>query len=286
MRLLQRQIAGKEGHQQGGLGGAQGVDIDLQRVIRLDADEGEQALIERGVHTGQQAQLADILHRLVGGEIARGLRHIDLVLRPVQPRLAVAVRPVAKGGGDLAGAQRRLAEQRQQPNEDVGRVGRSVASLIRAMVDGIEVKAGVPVADRGADFAIVEGKAAPLLRPGLRQVRLTGRVQRIALQQRGGHIFRRQGVPSGLQIIEGHGGMLIHDRGALGHGAGEDHHQGEDEQHHQERDAALPIYHWPPPGVSKNRRVISPLFASVRVISSPCGSLCGRSQVSCQRPSA
>ncbi len=41
--------------------------------------------------------------------------------------------------------------------------------------------------------------------------------------------------------------MLIHDRGALGHGAGEDH-QGEDEQHHQERDAALPIYHWPPPG--------------------------------------
>lgn len=71
--------------------------------------------------------------------------------------------------------------------------------------------------------------------------------------------------------------MLIHDRGALGHGAGEDHHQGEDEQHHQERDAALPIYHWPPPGVSKNRRVISPLFASVRVISSPCGSLCGRS---------
>ncbi len=45
--------------------------------------------------------------------------------------------------------------------------------------------------------------------------------------------------------------MLIHDRGALGHGAGEDHHQGEDEQHHQERDAALPIYHWPPPGVSK-----------------------------------
>lgn len=203
-----------------------------------------------------------------------------------EPRLAVAVRPVAKGGGDLAGAQRRLAEQRQQPNEDVGRVGRSVASLIRAMVDGIEVKAGVPVADRGADFAIVEGKAAPLLRPGLRQVRLTGRVQRIALQQRGGHIFRRQGVPSGLQIIEGHGGMLIHDRGALGHGAGEDHHQGEDEQHHQERDAALPIYHWPPPGVSKNRRVISPLFASVRVISSPCGSLCGRSQVSCQRPSA
>ncbi len=185
------------------------------------------------------------------------MRHIDLVLRPVQPRLAVAVRPVAKGGGDLAGAQRRLAEQRQQPNEDVGRVGRSVASLIRAMVDGIEVKAGVPVADRGADFAIVEGKAAPLLRPGLRQVRLTGRVQRIALQQRGGHIFRRQGVPSGLQIIEGHGGMLIHDRGALGHGAGEDHHQGEDEQHHQERDAALPIYHWPPPGVSKNRRVIS-----------------------------
>ncbi len=72
--------------------------------------------------------------------------------------------------------------------------------------------------------------------------------------------------------------MLIHDRGALGHGAGEDHHQGEDEQHHQERDAALPIYHWPPPGVSKNRRVISPLFASVRVISSPCGSLCGRSR--------
>ena len=55
------------------------------------------------------------------------------------------------------------------------------------MVDGIEVEAGVPVADRGADFAIVEGKAAPLLRPGLRQVRLTGRVQRIALQQRGGH---------------------------------------------------------------------------------------------------
>ncbi len=41
--------------------------------------------------------------------------------------------------------------------------------------------------------------------------------------------------------------MLIHDRGALGHGAGEDHHQGEDEKHHQERDAALPIYHWPPP---------------------------------------
>ncbi len=119
LRLLQRQIAGKEGHQQGGLGG--------RRVLTLtcSASSGwtqtkEQALIERGVHPGQQAQLADILHRLVGGEIAR-VCAIDLVLRPVQPRLAVAVRPVAKGGGDLAGAQRRLAEQRQQPNEDVGR---------------------------------------------------------------------------------------------------------------------------------------------------------------------
>ncbi len=78
--------------------------------------------------------------------------------------------------------------------------------------------------------------------------------------------------------------MLIHDRGALGHGAGEDHHQGEDEQHHQERDAALPI-------ITGRLRVsktggLSPAVRQRQGDLQPCGSLCGRSQVSCQRPSA
>ncbi len=39
LRLLQRQIAGKRAASRAA-GRAQGVDIDLQRIIRLDADEG------------------------------------------------------------------------------------------------------------------------------------------------------------------------------------------------------------------------------------------------------
>ena len=55
---------------------------------------------------------------------------------------------------------------------------------------------------------------------------------------------------------------------------------------HKQGDAALAGIHWLPPGVSRNSRRISPDCSSVRVTSSPCGSVCVCCHSSCQRPLA